>query len=105
MICKGCRLIFKFLQLFLIIELLATGILCADEDLVKINILALNPSASKKLKTTVVHFLPPELKPEDVVDSAGMEIKYDKVKKANFLTKSLGITFSKTSLLKTLSPT
>ncbi|MBI3306639.1 MAG: hypothetical protein HYZ84_02375 [Candidatus Omnitrophica bacterium] len=51
------------------------GISRAAED-VKIKILAINPSETQTLNTEVSHILPPEVSPEDIVDKAGMSIRY-----------------------------
>ena len=45
-----------------------------------------NPSATETLKSPVTQLLPPEIKPEDVVDPAGMEIKFDENKRVYYLT-------------------
>lgn len=57
----------------------------AAEDSVKVKILAVNPSGTKSLKTTVSQYLPPEVTPEDVIDKADLSMTYDPEKKAYIL--------------------
>ncbi len=61
------------------------------EDEVKINILVANPSSADKLNAPVTHYLPPELKPEDIVDKAGMDIHYDQDKQTYYLTTKIAL--------------
>lgn len=85
----------KFLRLFsrvfvcLVILGMGGWSLAAEEEVVKLKILAVNPSDTQKLKTMVRQDLPPEVKPEDVVDAAGLEIKYDNDKKVSYLQKEV----------------
>lgn len=58
----------------------------AAED-VKIKIIAINPSQTDPLRTNIQHQLPVEIQPEDVLDAAGMEIKYDKENKTFMLNQ------------------
>lgn len=75
---------------------LAPTVFSADEE-VKLKILAVNPSDTQKLKTTVQQVLPPEVKPEDLIDSAGMEAKYDGEKKVFYLQKEVELNPRQTS--------
>lgn len=68
----------------------------ADEE-VKLKILAVNPSDTHKLKTTVQQVLPPEVKPEDLIDAAGMEAKYDGERKVFYLQKEVELAPRQTS--------
>lgn len=63
-------------------------LLLADES-VKFKILAVNPSETMPLKATVSQYLPPEIKPEDIVDRADLDVKYDTEKKALLLSKEI----------------
>ena len=74
-----------FIVLF---TLFASPILHAGDD-VKINILAVNPSDTNKLDTAIVHYLPPEVKPEDVIDRAGMDVNFDPNKQVYYLTMKI----------------
>ena len=57
---------------------------------IKIKVLAVNPSPDRNLKTTVTHYLPPEVvSEEDIVEKAGMEVKFDAQKKTYFLAKEV----------------
>jgi len=59
------------------------------EGEVKIKILAMNPSPSKQLESIVKQNLPPEVRPEDVVDNAGMEVKYNSEDGVYYLSKQV----------------
>lgn len=73
----------------LLMGLLLCPLVAYSEETVKIKILAVNPSATQTLNTDVVHALPQEIKPEDVIDSAGMEIVYDNEKNTYLLTSKM----------------
>jgi hypothetical protein len=59
------------------------------DEIVKIKILAVNPSPTEKLDTIIKQPLPPEVGPEDVVESAGMEIKFNKEAKVYEVSKAV----------------
>ncbi len=61
------------------------GPLWAAEDL-KLKILAVNPSSSKKISSDVTNMLPPEITAADVVDAGGLEVKYDPEAKSYFVS-------------------
>jgi len=61
---------------------------CAEET-VRIKILAVNPSSTQELKTTVAQYLPQEVAPDDILDKEGLEIVYDSEKKAYFIKKEV----------------
>ncbi len=83
-LCAAMALVLMPLLIFTFVK----PVLTAEED-VKIKILAINPSDTQKLKTTLHQDLPPEVKMEDVVDAAGMEVKYDSDKKIFYLQKAV----------------
>ena len=57
---------------------------------IKIKVLAVNPSPDRDLKTTVTQMLPPEVASEqDIIDKAGMDVKFDAEKKTYFLAKEV----------------
>lgn len=58
----------------------------AEQDHVNLKILAINPSESKELDTEIVHLLPPEIMPDNIVDKAGLEVRYDQEQKAYYLS-------------------
>ncbi len=68
----------------LVIALL--GLVCLSGSLpavfaeaeVKIKILAVNPSQSDAITASINQALPPEIAPEDIIDKAGMDVKFDK---------------------------
>lgn len=91
-VCAVVTLVLAFLCLFF----LAQPVFSADEE-VKLKILAVNPSDTHKLKTTVQQVLPPEVKPEDLIDSAGMEAKYDGERKVFYLQKEVELNPRQTS--------
>lgn len=65
------------------------GYVCAADD-VKIRILAINPSGTQNLKTVVTQALPAEIDPnQDILDKAGLEIKFDAAKKSYYLSKEV----------------
>lgn len=79
-----------FLAFFCLCSLFMSGQhLFCQEETVKIKILAVNPSASQSLKTTVAQYLPPEVTPEDVFDREELDIVYDAEKKAYLLKKEV----------------
>lgn len=61
------------------------------EETVKIKILAVNPSASQNLTTTVAQYLPAEVTPSDIINKEGMEISYDSEKKAYLVKKEVSL--------------
>lgn len=63
----------------------------AAETNIKIKILAVNPSTSP-LKASVVQYLPSEIRPDDVLDPAGMEVKFDADKKSYYLSQEIELT-------------
>ena len=67
---------------FLIIGVLSFICIAASQDTISIKILAVNPSGSKNLKTTISQYLPSEINPDDIVDIAGMTFTYDTEKQA-----------------------
>jgi len=88
---EGKRKVFASVGLWWIFFYLVVSpglLLCADQQ-VKIKILAVNPSETNKMKTDIVHYLPPEIQPDDILDKAGMEVKLDKTKNAYFLVKTV----------------
>ncbi len=77
-----------------IIQILAISFFCFTtslfaEENVKIKVLAVNPSDSKSINSTVLQILPPEVTPEDVLDKGGMEVKFDSQKKVYFLMQTV----------------
>ena len=76
----------KIWGLSILLILLSTHLSSAAED-VKIKIIAINPSQTDPLKTSIQHQLPAEIQPEDVLDASGMEIKYDKENKTFMLNQ------------------
>ncbi len=59
------------------------------EDSVKIKILAVNPSSTQELKTTVAQYLPQEVTPDDILDKENLEIIYDSERKAYLVKKEV----------------
>ena len=57
------------------------------EKIVKMVIEVENPPEEQARSIKHQHFLPPEVKPEDIVDSQGFEIRYDAEKKQLYLFK------------------
>ncbi|HRK61571.1 MAG TPA: hypothetical protein PLY88_03365 [Candidatus Omnitrophota bacterium] len=79
-----------FLGIFLASVIwLLSGISVYAEDTVKIKIVAVNPSATQSLKSVVAQYLPPEVGPEDILDSEGFEVKYDSEKRAYLIRKEV----------------
>jgi hypothetical protein len=74
----------------LMICLSGTPCLFADEE-VKISILAVNPSEVASLKSPIAHYLPAEIKPNDVLDPAGMEVKFDKNRQSYYLSQEVDL--------------
>jgi len=70
------------------------------EETVKIKILAVNPSATKNLKTTVVQYLPEEVTPDDILDKEGVQIKYDSEKRTYVLTKEVELAPNETQTIE-----
>src|SRR3989338_5077344 len=91
-VCAAMALVPVHLCLFSFVK----TVLSADEE-VKLKILAVNPSDTQKLNTTVRQDLPPEVKPEDVIDAAGMETKYNSEKKVFYLQKNVELNPRQTS--------
>jgi hypothetical protein len=60
------------------------------EDNVKITVLAANPDDTS-MKAPIIYYLPAEIKPDDVLDAQGMDVKYDADKKSYFLTKEIDL--------------
>ncbi len=56
------------------------------EDEIKLKILAVNPSADKSIDSEIVYALPQEVTPADVLDSAGLEVKFNPDDKVYFLS-------------------
>lgn len=81
------RHFFKGLIFCAILFTLPASKLLAED--INIKLLAVNPSDTEKLETEVTHLLPPEVKPEDVVDAAGMQFKYDQEKQAYVAVKKV----------------
>lgn len=73
---KNTHNLLLLLSLCILNNVICPAFLNAAGD-VKIKILAINPSQTQKLNTQVSHTLPPEVVPEDILDNAGMSIKYD----------------------------
>lgn len=62
------------------------------EEEVKFKILAINPSETKSLKTTISQPLPAEVNPDqDIIDKAGLDVKFNPEKKVYFLTKEIDL--------------
>ncbi|PIW64712.1 MAG: hypothetical protein COW12_05385 [Candidatus Omnitrophica bacterium CG12_big_fil_rev_8_21_14_0_65_45_16] len=76
---------FLVIGMISLISFLKVSCLLAEED-VKINILAMNPSETTALTTSINQPLPPEVKPEDIVEAANLQVKYDQEKGAYYLT-------------------
>src|SRR3989338_2029466 len=91
-VCAAMALVPVHLCLFSFVK----TVLSADEE-VKLKILAVNPSDTQKLNTTVRQDLHPEVKPEDVIDAAGMETKYNSEKKVFYLQKNVELNPRQTS--------
>lgn len=65
------------------------GYLYAATD-VKFKVLVVNPSESKNTKTVISQALPPEIDPnQDLIDKAGLDVKFDADKKIYLLTKEV----------------
>lgn len=60
-----------------------------SDETVKIKILAVNPSTTQILKSTVSQYLPVEVGPDDILDKEGFEIKYDPEKRAYLIKKEV----------------
>ena len=82
-----------------ILKVIAVLVLCfiwsiskvyAKDD-VKINILAANPSETDRMNAEIQHYLPPEIKPEDVIEKAGLELKFDQERSAYFLSGQVAL--------------
>lgn len=75
---------------FFILLFLTSPLCFGAETDIKIKVLAVNPSAEQELTTTVTHQLPAEINSEqDIVDRAGMELKFDAQKKCYTLSKEV----------------
>lgn len=83
------RRVVVWMSLAVMVVVYLSPVVSYAAESVKIKILAVNPSESNKMKTNVVHYLPPEVQPEDILDRAGMELKMDKEKKAYYLVKEV----------------
>lgn len=70
--------------------LMAGSALMAEGDVVTIKILAVNPTLNA-MDAIVRHPLPPEIKPEHIVDSAGMDVKYDQNKLSFYLISTVAL--------------
>ncbi len=70
------------------------------EETIKIKILAVNPSATKSLKTTVAQYLPQEVTPDDVLDKEGLEIKYDTEKRTYAILKEVELAPNETQTIE-----
>ncbi len=70
-----------FLVFFLLTRMPQSG---ADE--IKMKILAVNPSDKNAIDSEVTSPLPPEVTPADVLDAAGLEVKFNADEKAYYLT-------------------
>ncbi|MBI4549787.1 MAG: hypothetical protein HY714_02560 [Candidatus Omnitrophica bacterium] len=81
--------IFGYLLRVSAVFIFSASVLFAEEDEVKIKILAVNPSDSQQITSTVSQILPAEVKPEDILDNAGMEVKYDVEKKTYYVIKQV----------------
>lgn len=68
---------------FFLSVFLASSAHAADE--VKLKILAVNPSAEKNIESDVTYPMPPEITPGDVLDAAGLDVKYDPEEKIHYL--------------------
>lgn len=71
------------LLFIVMLSLLSSGY--AKEE-IKLNILAVNPSATEKLNTSISYPLPPEIEPEHIIESQGLSPEYDDVKGVYYLT-------------------
>ncbi len=67
---------------------------------VKIKVLAINPSSSQVLETEVKQYLPPEVKPEDILEKADMQIQYDSDRKSYFVIKKVQLQPQETKTLE-----
>lgn len=96
--CSNPRL-YKGISIFLcLIYMISYGVLglsCLPEaraaqggEAVTIKILAVNPT-NQDLDTVITHRLPPEVLPEDVLDSSGMQIRYDTNLVSYYLSSSV----------------
>lgn len=56
-----------------------------SEDDIKLKMLAVNPFADKAIDSDIRYNLPPEVTPADVLDSAGLEVKFNSDEKVYFL--------------------
>jgi len=56
------------------------------EDSIKLKILAVNPSAEKAIDSDISYSLPQEVTPADVLDSAGLDVKFNPDDKVYVLT-------------------
>jgi hypothetical protein len=54
---------------------------------VKFRIVALNPSKTKTQKTEIKYYLPAEVKPKDISDTAGLDLEYDSEKSIYYVYK------------------
>lgn len=70
------------------------------EENVKIKILAVNPSSTQVLKTTIEQYLPPEVGIEDVSSQEGVEVKYDSKKRAYLISKAVELQPSETQTIE-----
>jgi hypothetical protein len=58
------------------------------DDEAKVSILVVNPQDTD-IKSPVIYYLPPEIKPENIVDAQGMEVKYDNERQTYYLSKEV----------------
>lgn len=86
---KGIRACVCLLALGGMFLALGATRLGAEGDDVKIKILALNPSETEPMKTTVTHELPAEVMPEDVLDKSGMNLSYNQDSRSYILSKQI----------------
>jgi len=57
----------------------------ADNE-IKLKILAVNPSPDKSIDSDITYTLPQEIKPANVLNSAGLDVKYNQDDKVYYLS-------------------
>lgn len=95
---KQKNLLFQvFLEVLFVLLLVPAPLLFAKDD-VRISILAVNPT-DNRIEASVTHYLPPEIKPEDIIDRSTFEVKYDQDKQVYYLSGKVPLAPKETQTL------
>ena len=89
-ICLSLKF-FCFVALFFFIGIFSLNYARAAENHVSINVVATNTTSEKGEKMPVRQDLPREIKKEDIIETGGMEVKYDEEKALYYLYAEVDI--------------